>query len=211
MNAHPVANIFPGMSDTEYLALKADIAEHGQRESIWIWRGLVIDGRHRERACHELAIACKSREYDGDESSLVPFVVSLNLKRRHLDESQRAMVAAAIATLDRGANQHAQVCAPTQSAASELLNVSRRSVQAAKQVRDGHASEAIGEIERWMIVDLHAYRAHMIRSLRKAGNPTRKSNGDGTYFVAFDVREFGAKPPIMVASNFNFVPMPADA
>ena len=38
------------------------------------------------------------REWSG-EGSLVAFVVSLNLHRRHLDESQRAMVAAKIANM----------------------------------------------------------------------------------------------------------------
>lgn len=70
------------MSDAEYQALKADIAEHGVREPIWTWRGTVLDGRHRERACDELGIPVPARVYEGDEASLVPFVVSLNLKRR---------------------------------------------------------------------------------------------------------------------------------
>lgn len=68
----------------------------------------------------------------------------------------------------------------------------------------GHAGAAHGEIERWMIVDLHAYRAHLIRSLGAAGNWKRQSNGDGTHFVAFDVRKFSPKPPILVASSFDF-------
>src|SRR5262245_22239537 len=35
------------------------------------------------------------------------------------------MVAAKIANLPKGANQHAQICAPTQSDAAEMLNVAR--------------------------------------------------------------------------------------
>nr|BAH89611.1 putative replication/partitioning-related protein [uncultured bacterium]BAH89890.1 putative partitioning protein [uncultured bacterium]BAH90143.1 hypothetical protein [uncultured bacterium] len=62
------------------------------------------------------------------------YVVSLNLKRRHLDESERAMVAARIATLPRGANQHAAIAAPSQTQASTLLNVSADSIQRARKV-----------------------------------------------------------------------------
>jgi len=99
VNAHPVANIFPSMMETEYAALKADIAANGQRERIWTWRGMTLDGRHRERACEELGIPVKAQVFEGTEADLVPFVISANLHRRHLNESQRAVVAARIATL----------------------------------------------------------------------------------------------------------------
>jgi hypothetical protein len=90
---HPAANIFPLLDGQDFADLKADIAAHGQREPIWTYQGQVIDGRNRARACDELAIEPKLREWDGN-GSLVSFVVSLNLHRRHLGSSQRAAVAA---------------------------------------------------------------------------------------------------------------------
>jgi hypothetical protein len=54
-----------------------------------------------------------------------------NLKRRHLDESQRSMVAAKIATLPKGSNQHAPIGAPSQERAADMMNVGRRSVRGA--------------------------------------------------------------------------------
>src|SRR6185436_9150110 len=45
------------------------------------------------RACNEISIEPKTCEWDG-KGSLIAFVVARNLTRRHLDESQRAMVAA---------------------------------------------------------------------------------------------------------------------
>lgn len=150
MQVHPVADIFPRMSEAEFSALKADIAEHGVREPIWTWRGQVIDGRHRERACDELGLTCPAREYDGDESTLVQFVVSLNLHRRHLDESQRAMVAGRLANLDRGerADRSNDLSPVTQQAAAELLNVSVPSIKRAREVIEHGAPELVQAVEQ---------------------------------------------------------------
>lgn len=61
-----------------------------------------------------------------EDADPLAFVISANLQRRHLDESQRAMVASKLATLPLGANQGAQICAPTQSGAAEMLNGHRQ-------------------------------------------------------------------------------------
>ncbi len=139
---HPVADIFPRMSASEYEALRDDIARNGLIEPVWTWRGQVIDGRHRARACGELGIVCEAREYEGAETTLTQFVVSLNLHRRHLDESQRAMVAARLANLPRGRpEENASIEAITQTQAADLLNVSRPSVQRAREVLDRGAPD----------------------------------------------------------------------
>jgi hypothetical protein len=67
----------------------------------------------------------------------------------------------------------------------------------------GHADQAETIIAHWMIVDLHAFRAALIR---RAANGARvlcgdKSNGDGTQFKWFDVRSFPSHPPILIAAN----------
>ena len=93
MDFHPVANIFPLMSGDDYAALVSDIAEHGQLEPIWLHTdGRIIDGRNRYRACCDLGIAPEYKTWDG-KGSLIAFVVSLNLHRRHLTSSQRAVIA----------------------------------------------------------------------------------------------------------------------
>lgn len=58
-------------------------------------------------------------------------MASLNLHRRHLSESQRAMVAAKLAALPVGANQHRSIDLPTQAQAAEMLNVSVPSLKRA--------------------------------------------------------------------------------
>lgn len=93
---HPVTELFPKMPDEEFEALVADIRANGQLEPIWrLPTGEIIDGRHRFSACMRLGIEpdfTDAPELDGEE--LLALVVGLNLKRRHLTESQRAMIAA---------------------------------------------------------------------------------------------------------------------
>jgi hypothetical protein len=38
--------------------------------------------------------ACPSRTFEGADDEILPFVISQNLRRRHLDASQSAMIAA---------------------------------------------------------------------------------------------------------------------
>lgn len=57
-------------------------------------------------------------------------------------------MAARIATLAKGANQHAQTCAPSQEEAADLVNVSRRSVQSARKVLDHGVPELVAAVER---------------------------------------------------------------
>lgn len=65
----------------------------------------------------------------------------------------------------------------------------------------GHAEhDDLPVLARWMIVDLHAWRAHMIRHKDKI-RFGKKANGDGTYFVWFDVRSFPNSPPICIAES----------
>lgn len=92
LQAHPVANIFPVMDEAEYAGLVADIRANGLREPIWLHQGQIIDGRNRYRACRSLGIEPLTRTWDG-KGSLVAFVVSLNIHRRHLTSGQRAIVA----------------------------------------------------------------------------------------------------------------------
>lgn len=91
MEFHEVASIFPMMGKDEFEALKTDIAQNGLLEPIWTYQDKIIDGRNRYNACMEVGIIPEYREWRG-QGSLIAFVVSLNLKRRHLDKGQIAMI-----------------------------------------------------------------------------------------------------------------------
>lgn len=142
---HPLANIFPLIEGASFDELVADIRNHGVREPIWLLQGQIIDGRNRYRASAAAGVDCPMREYMGDDP--VAFVLSMNLNRRHLNDSQRAMVAAKIANLPHGGdayNRTAQVPlgGVKQSDAAAVLNVGERTVRAAKAIlRDGTEEE----------------------------------------------------------------------
>jgi hypothetical protein len=97
LQPHPLAEMIPLMLDKEYEDLKADIQANNYklREKIVLYEGKVLDGRHRERALSELGIPWEenSRQFDPEtEGDPVSFVISLNLKRRHLTVGQLASV-----------------------------------------------------------------------------------------------------------------------
>jgi MT-A70 len=89
--AHPLAALIPMMPEAEYEALRGDVAERGLLETIVLYEGKILDGRHRYRACIETATAPRFREFQGEDP--VSFVVSLNVRRRHLSASQLAVIA----------------------------------------------------------------------------------------------------------------------
>jgi hypothetical protein len=71
----------------------------------------------------------------------------MSLHQRHLDESQRAMVAAKIATLKLGANQHTATAAASQGQAAKLLNVSPDSIQRARKIREKGVPELVEAVK----------------------------------------------------------------
>src|SRR5262249_19349825 len=92
---HPLAHIFPLVEGAEFDELVADIRNLGLNEQIVVFKEKFLDGRTRYRACLAVGIDPTSTAYTGDDP--ISYVISLNLRRRHLDESQRAMVAAKLA------------------------------------------------------------------------------------------------------------------
>jgi DNA modification methylase len=141
---HVLAELFPLMEGEAFTELVEDIKAHGLHEPIVLYEGEILDGRNRYLASQAAEVTPRFETYTGSDP--LGFVISLNLKRRHLDESQRAMVAARIATLQLGANQHSEGLPIGR--ASELLNVGERTVARAREVQDRGTPELIHAVER---------------------------------------------------------------
>jgi hypothetical protein len=86
LSIHPVAKLFPKMSDEDFSALVEDIRLHGVRVPILVHGGEILDGRHRYTACQTLGIPCPKIEWDGADPWIE--VQSRNLIRRNLGKDQ---------------------------------------------------------------------------------------------------------------------------
>jgi hypothetical protein len=167
VDIHPVADLFPLMSDEEFAGLKDDIDTNGVREPMTMWQSKLIDGRNRLAACVELGIDWEGhlQELDTDTDP-VAWAISHNLHRRHLSTSQRAMVAARIRDIydeqakerkketegrpKNGENKPVEILPPVskaRDAAGSAVNVSGKLVDAATTVLEQGSKELIAKVD----------------------------------------------------------------
>ena len=150
MKAHPFADVLPLLEGAAFNSLVADIRANGLLEPITIHEGLILDGRNRYRACEAAGIEPQFLEFDGDDP--LGFVLSLNVHRRHLSESQRSLVASRLATMRQGERTDLQPSANlrkvSQAEAAKRLNVSQRSVTFAALVEKEATPELVRAVEQ---------------------------------------------------------------
>lgn len=157
---HPLANIFPLIEGEDYEALVADIKANGLADSIVTHEGKILDGRNRYNACLDADAEPTFAPWAGSCGTPLSFVLSVNLHRRHLTTSQRAMVADNLTNLSVGQQKaNAQICAfekdakstgntpVSQGDAAQALKVSRGAVQAAAKVHAKGAKKLIEAVE----------------------------------------------------------------
>lgn len=137
---HEFADIFPWIEGPARDELKADIAKNGVLEPIVFLDGAILDGRNRYDIARELGIEYPRVEYQGNDP--LGFVISHNLKRRHLTDKQRADVAAKLAKLPKGSNQHTPIGGPSVAQAAQLMDVPVKAVERAKTVQE-HATPEV--------------------------------------------------------------------
>lgn len=131
---HEYANLFPWLNAAARAELKADIEKNGVLDPIVFIGEYVLDGRNRYEIARELGIEYPRVEYEGDDP--LGFVLSKNLTRRHLTDRERADVAAKLAKLPKGANQHSSIETPSIERAAEIMDVPVAAVKRAKEIAD---------------------------------------------------------------------------
>lgn len=193
---HPAANLFPMLTEPEMAELAADIKANGLRFSLVRYEGKILDGRNRLVACERAGVKPQFVDWPGSGSPTA-WVLSVNLRRRHLDQAQRAMVAARAKTAfeeearkrqKQGASPPGGVTAnlrtfvgktepqkpgerlpTTAQLAAKSLNVSPRSVDNATRVlRDGAPELAAGVEAGKVAVSTAATLAELPKEEQKA-------------------------------------------
>lgn len=139
---HAAAELFPLMSGADFDELVKDVRANGLVTPIVRTPdGLILDGRNRYRACLAAGVRPVYEVHGGEPWR---FVISTNLHRRHLTDSQRAMVAAKIAERAHGGWAHVNRpklsdddlgnLPPTRAEAAQMLSVSPSQVDRARVV-----------------------------------------------------------------------------
>ena len=133
LQSHDFANIFPLLDDAALEMLANDIKQNGLRETVVTYEGKVLDGRNRSLACAKAGIVPRTKEFNGNRKDALDYVLSLNLHRRQMDESGRALAAARF--LKHSGNRFSI------PQARKLFNVSESSIgHATKVMNTGHHS-----------------------------------------------------------------------
>jgi hypothetical protein len=182
---HEYARLFPAMSDEELEELANDIRENGLQNPVWIdEHDCILDGRNRAAACRLAGVEVEAKLYFGNEEEKLRFVVSQNVHRRHLNTSQRAVIAATMAESFEAlakARQSAVLKRGSEAApvkekfpereggqsrdqAGAALNVSGKTVDMAKKVIAKAAPEIVEAVTKG---DLAVSRAAKIADLPK--------------------------------------------
>jgi ParB-like chromosome segregation protein Spo0J len=88
---HPIAEAFnlPLIEGAEFDAFVEDIRANKQCEAITVYQNKVLDGRNRYRACTKLGVEPRLTQFLGDDNAARAFVISKNVRRRHLTAEQR--------------------------------------------------------------------------------------------------------------------------
>jgi hypothetical protein len=222
MEFHEVSSVFPPMGERDYQALKTDIAQNGLKQPVIVHENKIVDGRQRYRACLELGIEPRLVEWYG-EGSLVSFAVSMNLHRRHLTTSQRALLAADLRPLfdmearsrqgtrtDLGANLREGEKGKASAQVAEIVGVSARSVETASRVRQRAVPELVEAVRRGdvpvstaaLIADLAPEDQEKVvslkdkREMRKAAQGLRR-NAEGVQAPGRKAEEDDLAAPVL--------------
>ena len=83
---HPICLLMPSADQDELQSLTDDIRAHGLFDPIVLFEKRILDGRNRAAACESAGLAPRYVEFEGTREEALMFVVSHNLKRRHLNK-----------------------------------------------------------------------------------------------------------------------------
>ena len=165
---HSLASIFPLLEGADFDELVASIGTNGLRDPIILHEGAILDGRNRYRAC--LAAGAEPRfELLPGGTNALQYVIDRNLRRRHLNDNQRASVAAKIAKLSRGGDRSKPPNGGLSiEKSAEIMNVAPRQAERARVVHQHGVLELADALDRGEIA---VFTAEKIARLPKEQQP----------------------------------------
>ena len=135
---HPLAETFPLIGDDELRELAEDMQRHGLREPIVLFEGKILDGRNRYRAAKAIKLPLTQTNFKALAAGVDPraYVISANVRRRHLTAEQKRDVIAQLLKAD-----------PTKSdrQVADVVKVDNKTVSAVREKLE--AREEIPHVE----------------------------------------------------------------
>ena len=154
---HKFCEIIPACTEQEFKELKEDIKLNGLQIPIKIFDAKILDGRSRYRACRELEAEEHPIEFSKEvlfssakevsDVDALAYVISMNVKRRHLSASQRALIAARLVTSKLGGDRSVKLPTEiTQDQVAKLAGVATKTVTDAVKVLDKGSPEVVNKV-----------------------------------------------------------------
>lgn len=153
---HQLTMIFPEMNGPPYEAMVEDVKANGLKIPIIldVQGKNIIDGRNRYRACLEAGVDPIFTKLT-DDSKIFETIMSQNIHRRNLNSSQKAMIAARLATLKRGGQEKNKRVSSgkfqmSQKDAARILGIGVDSVKKAGNLLGSDAEDVkllVGKVE----------------------------------------------------------------
>ena len=191
LRPHPAANLIRRMTDEEFASFKEDIRINGLRVPIQLYKGKILDGRSRYKACLELGFPVRTEEVGKARGfDAKAYVRSLNVERRHLSKDELAELAADEAAQTRGGDRKSGEYQSarlqnglTQSEAADKYDVSARTVGQVVRIRkakkNGEHPDIVESYENGEITSGEADKRMRQASTGESGSTeSGESNGE---------------------------------
>lgn len=156
---HPLADLFPILSDEDMEALAESIRSTGLQQPLVLdQEGRLLDGRNRLAACKLAKVEPLFTVYEGDDPDT--YALTVNLARRHMSKGQQAMIAATASFKMKGPAQ----------ALAEASGVPASGISKGRTVLE-HAPDLVEQVVAGALPLHEAYKA-----ARERTEATRKAS-----------------------------------
>jgi ParB-like chromosome segregation protein Spo0J len=184
LTLHPLCTLIPPCTEEEFKELKEDIKKNGLQVPIKLFEGKILDGRSRHMACVELekefyTVDFKAEDFTRTTNDALAYVISMNVKRRHLTASQRAIIAARLVTTTLGGDRSVKLPTEiTQENVARLSGVAVKMVTDAKKVLNHSDPELTKKVLNGEVAVAAAAKQVRDKEREAKGKPSRKKNSE---------------------------------